>query len=320
MVYEANTLKNSLESNWSLTGRLAKAGTNLSTTTPNPPEAYPIRFYGHAQDENDHYLKAIEVVKDTSKASEYKSEFFKRETDVFFITVKYEKHSSHIDAWDQWESDMEDIEEEIKRILDTVYDPFNGTGVFFSSDFVWKNQDMLNVDHPHLKRQLTITLTRIVSKNTGVFDTFQRGVLLDVSESQGAGLPGADYQYTEVFEVSAREGFPQKELQVTSHPDGKGFPLTYSLGFRGTITFATYIKSSDIGSSGHKINTFFKRNINNEVPEIVLLQTYTNEAGSTLTISSTIQVEEIQPSFPTSDLARLNVVAKILKPSSWSIS
>ena len=313
MVYEADTLRDVLFTNWALTGRLAKEGTANTDR--------PIFFFAREQVLDKIETKSITVIKDTSIKTRRKTEFFTIEEDRFTIEVRYKLQGTNRVDWDLSEADAEDMEEEVNRIIDTVYNPHLGTGIFFTSDFLWDNQDKINDESqsPVLLRILTITLTRIISRTNNVFDSFRRGIIFDDSASQGDNKPGADYSYTEVFNVEAFEGFSDKSLQVQAHPDGVGVPLLYSGAFGGTIIMSSYFKDTDVGTTTDKINQIYKRQSNGEHPEIVLIRTYTNAAGQTLTKTSTVRILEIKDPEPTSNILEWQMLGKIIKPSTWSV-
>ncbi len=318
MVYESDTLRDILELNWNLTGRLVKQGTDDSTR--------PVFFFAHEQNLDKIETKAVEVIKSTSKKIRRKTEFFTREEDRFEIKVRYKIQGTNTDDWDTSESDVEDMEEEIERIIDTVYNPQTGIGIFWSSDFNWKNEDQINTDKQRqiIVRTMTIILIRLISRVTGVFDSFQRGALFDLSASSNLNTPpGADYNYTEVFAIEEFEGFHSKEVQVQAHPDGKGVPLIYAGGFGGTMIMRSYMKAADLGSTADKINQIYKRQSNGEYPEVAILSTYTNQASQTLAktrVVNIIEVQDPQPSTEGNGLLVWTLIAKIIKPSVWSVT
>ena len=211
------------------------------------------------------------------------------------------------------------MEEKVLSILDTVYSPFTGTGGFFESDRTWRNEDNLTSQSPVLVRVLTLTLRKIISRSTGVFKTFQRGVLINKAASNpsmGAGT----YQLTEVFDISARQGYRLKQIQVTSHPDGQGIPLNYAGGFDGSWIARSYLKAADIGSEQFKINHIYERVSSGEHTEVVLIETYVNDAGQTLTKTTTIIITEVVDEAPLSNLNTFQMIGKIIKPSTWVVA
>ena len=133
LVYEADTLRDILFTGWALTGRLAKSGTANTTN--------PIHFFAHEQNLDKPEVRGVEVVKDTSKVTKNENEFYTREEDRYKITVRYKLISTRKEDWDQSEADVEDIEEETERLIKTTFNPQTGIGVFWRSDFTWRNED-----------------------------------------------------------------------------------------------------------------------------------------------------------------------------------
>ncbi len=318
MVYEADTLRDILFTGWALTGRLAKQGTALIKQ--------PIHFFAHEQNLDKPESRGVEVVKDTSLVTKNENEFYTREEDRFTITVRYKLLSTRKQDWDQSEADVEDIETEIERLLKTTFNPQTGIGVFWRSDFIWRNVDDINQskDRQVIVRTLSFVLVRLISRNTSVFDSFKRGALFDLSASSNMNnAPGADYNYTEVFAIEEFEGFHSKEVQVQAHPDGVGVPLIYAGGFGGTMIIRSYMKAADLGATADKINSIYKRQTNGEYIEVAILSSYTNNASQTLTKTRIVNIMEVQdPQLSTEGNGLLvwTLIAKIIKPSVWSVA
>ena len=318
MVYEADTLKEILRTSWTLTGLLSAEGTAAANNVLRP-----IKFFAREQLDEKIESKAIEVIKQTPLPIDENNEFFTEETDEFLIKITKKLGNVSKDDWDQAEADLEDIETEVERILKATYNPQTGVGVWFSTSFNWKNIDSIN--HPkedaYLIRTLTLTLTRIVSKSTDVFDSFKRGVFIDLSGSSNMdSAPGADYDYTEVYNIEKSEGFRDVELDVTSNPDGVGVPLFYAGRFSGTLVMHSKMRDNDIGSSADKINSIYMRQTNGEKIEAAIVRTYTNNASQTLTITTVVRVQEVRIVEPQTNLLEWQILAKVIKPSTMVIS
>ena len=318
MPYEAKTLADAIRTAWGLTGeRLAAAGTAGANELDRPIIIFP-----HDQQPTQLYSNSIEVIKKSPKATNYSTEYFTREDELFEIIVRHNRESADPTVWDQHESDVEDIEQEILRIIKLSYNPLAGLGPYFTSNMNWSNKDLegLKADKPFLFRVLSITLSRIVPRKTTAFITYKRAVLLDVSESEGSSLPGSDYQYTEIFNVSSRSGFRDHEVGVNDETEGIGIPWHYSGLFNGIFTAQSYMKSTDLGSQGHKVNTIWKKLTSGEQPKVVMLRTFNNENGDILTISQKIIFLDFQEVDPPHDLLQFNLVGKILKPGSYVVT
>jgi len=318
MVYEADTLKELLRLNWTLIGFMAAEGTAAAAKTIRP-----IKFF--ARDQNDEKIetKAIEVHKESPLVKSDSNEFFTNNDDEIKIRILYKLQDLNKEGWDLTEANVEDIEEEIERIIATTFNPQTGIGIFFTISQVWRDVDEINIpkQEPILVRELTIKLTRIVSRNAGVFDSFQRGIFFDTSASANMDNgPGGDYDYKEVFDIIDNEGFRPKELPVTSHPDGVGVQVIYAGAFAGVLTMTAKVDSTDIGSSADKINQIHKRQANGEYIEAVIVSTYTNNLSQTLTKTRFINVIDTRLVQGMSNLLEWQITAKVIKPSTMVIS
>jgi len=318
MVYEADTLRDILFTGWALAGRLAKSGTANTE--------YPIHIFAHVQNLDKIVTRAVEIVKDTSLVTKNENEFYTRQEDKFIITVRYKLLNTGQKDWDQSESDVEDIEEEVERLLKTVFDPQTGLGVFWRSDFTWRNEDNINQQNQTqvVIRTMNLVLVRLISRDTSVFDSFQRGALFDLSVSSNMdSAPGGDYNYDEVFSIEEFEGYRSREIQVQAHPDGVGVPLIYAGGFGGTMILRSYMKAADLGATADKINQIHKRQSNGEYIEVAIVSSYTNRASQTLTktrIVNIIEVQDPQISTEGNGLLVWTMIGKIIKPSIWSVT
>lgn len=321
MVYEADTLMEIIRTGWTLTGRLVIEGTAAAASSPKP-----ILLFAREQVKDKIKTKAIEVHKKSPLKSERINEFFTEETDEFLIKIVYKLQGEGKTSWDLMEGDVEDIETEINRIIKTTYNPQTGIGIFFRSTLTWTDADDINNDKqdPILVRELRILLTRFRSRSDNVFDSFQKGVIFDLSASSNMdSAPGADFSYTEVFEVESFEGFSTIGVQVNNHPDGKGVPLLYDGGFGGTLIMKSYLRSDDIGSTADKINQIYKRQANGEKVEVALVRTFTNNNSQTLTKTTIVRIIEVREAAPSSEANALltwQYIGKIIKPSVWSVA
>jgi len=310
LTYEAETLKNILFTNWSLTGRLAKTG------TPNTKR--PVFFFSREQIDDKIESKSLEVIKETPLTTQKNTEFYTNETDVFLLRWTYKLQGTTAADWDVSESDTELAETEINEILKTVYDPQNGVGVFFTSDLVWSDNDKINEGEadPYIVRELRLTLTRIISRNPKVFNTFDRGVFFIVSESSNMdNPPGADFDYTEVYDITGTQGHRVVELDVTENPDGVGIPLFYAGRFTGLIMMKSYFSADDIGNDASKINQIYRRQQNGELITAAIVQTYSNNNSQIYTETTLCLITEIRKPSPMSALKTWEITGRIIKPT-----
>lgn len=317
MVYEADTLKETLRTNWALTGKLAAEGTVAADG-----QIRPVHFFARDQIEDKIVSKAVEVHKRSPLVTKQENEFFTNETDEIGIRVVYKVEGTSKKGFDESESNVEDIEEEVERILDLTFNPQTGIGIFFTRSLDWSDEDKINIPgkDAYIVRELTIRLTRIVSRSNNVFDSFQRGALFDLSASANMNTPpGADFNYTEVFNITENEGFRPREIPVTSHPDGAGVQLFYAGAFSGLILMNSKLKSDDIGTTSDKINQIKLRQSNGEYIEAAIVSTYTNNNAQTLTVTRIVHVIDVRITQGMSNLLEWQITAKIIKPSTLTV-
>jgi len=321
LTYQADTLLQLFQANWSLTADRV----TIANSPASIGKKRPIIIFAREQIADKIQTKAIEIIKQSPLISQEIDEFLTTETDEFLIRGRYKLQGISKDAWDVSESDMEDIEEEINRIIKITFNPQNGTNIFFTSSLNWRNKDDINTGNadPIAVRELTLRLTRLISRSNTVFDSFQRGVIFDVSASSNMDTPPAsDVTYAEVHDVNATEGFRDKEIQVTDHPDGAGFPLFFAGGFGGVLTMQSYFDSSDVGAgtSTADLNQIYKRQSNGEKSEVAILRTYTNNNSQTLNLLTLIRVLEIKLIEPKSQPLQWQILGKIVKPTTMTIT
>ena len=181
--FAADTLRDSIESGWALSGNLSKTATDSFKE--------PVQFFAHPQIEGNEVTKAIEVTKINTPESENETEYtdYSEITDIFEITARLRLDDSEDTEYDTSESDIEDMTEEVRRIVKTVYSPQAGNGSFHRANWSWQNRDNLFSSKPELKRILTLTLFQIKAQTDEVF-TGRSGVLVfDTSASTADSKP-----------------------------------------------------------------------------------------------------------------------------------
>lgn len=313
-LYTANTLMQAIKAAWNLTDDLEVEGGPDAANRP-----YPLKFYAHDMLKAREWTKAIVVKNLTEVPNEFKGEFFKRVEQKFEIECRIKLQAGDESGWNYTETYFQEMANYLVGILDTIYNPWNGTGAYWESDRTWEKKDNLDARSPVLIRSLTITLSYIVARNSNVFTTFQRGVLIDLANSVPAIGTGT-YQYTEVFDVANQEGYGTKELPITTNSDGQNIPLYYSTRFKGDWIGDSYLSGSDLGSAGQDINQLYLLVNAGEQRLCAFIQKYTNPAGKTLTKTTLVIINEVQESYPKTELATVKFIGKIVKPSMWSVA
>lgn len=264
MAYDADTLKDYIETNWSLTGQLSKtAATGINEY---------VWFYAHPQVDATESRKAIEVRQVTPTENITIHPKFEEVRVDYLIRCRYTVEGIAPDVYDNAESNMQAMTDEINRILDTLYNPITFTGTFFSSSRNWQNMDEIGETTHVLIRELTLSLTKIRSGLTSAFIGYGGVLVFKNTESQGDNKPGNDYTYTEAYDVQVEEGFAQIKENITGNPDGKGVPAFYRGTYSGFFQCNMYAKEADVGVQTNQLNTIFKQLSNGSIATIAFLQ------------------------------------------------
>ena len=127
MVSQPTTIRNSLRTNWGLTGRLTK--------TPTATVTEIVKFYDREQVLGNEWPKAVVVRKINKEADENVTEHphFTEVRDVYEITCYYRVQDVQEITFSDAIEDIEDMGSEVLRILRLTFSPSAGTGIFFVS-------------------------------------------------------------------------------------------------------------------------------------------------------------------------------------------
>lgn len=315
MVYQADTLRDTLYSNWALSAPLAKSGTSGA-------KGQPVYFYAHSQIPAKESRKAVIVRKTSPLENVVSHPKFDEVSDTFEINCYYVNQGGSLETYDVSESNIEDMEDEVLRILKTVYNPLNGTGTFYRSNQAWQNRDDLSQATQILQRVLTFTLTKVRSGLTTVFKGFGGVLAFDTSASQGDSLPAQDYTYTEAFDVNWVGGYAQLEEDVDENPNGEHIPVFFTSKYNGRFNCVMSLKKADIGSGTHQLPTIGGIMSSGEVPEVVFLWaiTSTETSVSTLTASIKVRIISIEPTISVEDIGKVRLIGRIITPPTFVLS
>jgi len=284
-----------------------------------------VQFYAHPQIVGNEWSKAVEVQKINTPALENELEFpsFSTIQDTFLIKCRYRLKGSNETQYDEAEKDIEDMTEEVRRIVKTVYSPQAGNGVFHRTSWAWRIEDDLNASKPELIRTLRLTLFNIISKSDEVFTGLSGILTFDVSESANMdSAPGGDYIYTEAEQVSIREGTSVTEHINQDTANGIGVPKLGAGRFRGFFNARIFAKKSDIGSTAEKLDKIYILQANGQHIEAAFLQTNTNTEGTPATLSTTSYVKVTEMEQIASDVALVgfNISGRLIKPTTRAVA
>lgn len=279
-----------------------------------------VKFFARPQTVGNEWTKAVEVRKINTEALQNEVEYpdYIEKRDIFEISCRYRVKGTNETQFNQAESDIEDMTEEVRRIVKTVYSPSGGNGVFHTATWDWRNRDNFNASKPELIRTLILTLLNVVSKSDEVFSGFGLVLTFDLSESANMdSAPSTDYVYTEAHDVQLSEGYSVTEALYKDNANGVRVPRLGAGRFRGTFSARIFTKKSDIGTTAEKINKIYILQANGQHIEAALLHQTTNTEGTPATLSATSYVKVTNMVMNTNDtnLVQYTITGRLIKPT-----
>ena len=305
MTFSADTLKDTIESAWSLTGLLSKTGAD------NMKEV--VQFFAYPQIPGNEVTKAVTVQKIQSETNENVVEHptFNEVQDIYEITVYYRTLDVQLISRDESYSNLEDMGDEVVRILKTQFNPATGIGVYFQASRNWSREDEFDTAQPDLRRRLRFILTTIESEDDSVF-TGVNGLLI-YDRSQGTGnQPVSNYTYTEVNDVTQNGGF---NLIKRLTRGGNSIANRATGLYNGSFEFETMVKEADIeGSTTNFIEEIDRLLPNGELPEVFLIKETQNKQGDTFRHTTRMQIVDKSCLYEREDLARFKLRGEVIAP------
>lgn len=306
MVFSADTLRDIIETNWSLTGRLSKTGTDTMKEV--------VYFYAYPQMMGNETTKAVTVQKINALENEtvIQHPTFNEVIDIFEIEARYRTLDVQPVVRDEAFSDLEDMTDEIVRILKTLYNPGSATGSYFKVRREWvRLDDYANSSQPDLRRRMRFSLTTLTSDSNEVYTGY--GGVLVYDRSQGTGnQPASDYEYSEVSRVQQSGGTTVVKALSRSR---RNIPQRFSGQYEGQFIMETKAKASDIGTgTSNFLNQIGAMLSNNEHPEVFLIQTVPNGAGNSLNQSTKMVIINFEQIYPDEELATFRLTGDVFEP------
>jgi len=279
MTAAATTLRDTISTEWALTGELNKVSEGSGATLMDEV----VQFFDRFQVVGNEVTKAVIVQKINSEENEtvIRHPNFNEIVDIYEITVRYRVIDVNADNYSDSLDFVEQMATEVVRILRTVYNPSSTTNIYFRTMNTWTNEDVDVGNQRDLQRKLRFTLTTITSDDPEVYSGFGGVLVFDTSESQGDSLPVADYTFVSVKNINADEGFSQIPTLTKDKSQGVGVPLLMRGQFSGTFSALMYAqKTNIIGSTIEKLQNIYRLQgaapIAGQVAEVVLLRSNTN--------------------------------------------
>lgn len=315
--FQAKTLSDTIETNWALTGALTKVKTSTRTNI--------VKFFGHPQAPETENKKAVYVKKQTPLNSVVHYPRYDSIRDTFELQCRYTAEFAKKSAWDNAEERVEDMCEEVVRIVKTVYDPQTSTGVFWTTSYEWRNDDQIDLKIKVLRRTLVLHLTYLKSRDTTVFEGNSGVLTFDLSETVADSKPSNDYIYTEVFDVDIGEGYGIDAVMTNDVTQGQNVPVLFSTMYAGQIRFIMRAKKADLNVS--TVNALYKMfllqassPLDKELPTITLLSDVDNTESPVVTFrtSSSVKIIDMRKRVRELDLVEFTVTGMLTKPSTVS--
>ncbi len=282
---EAQTIKELLFNNWSLTGELS----NVVVGDMNQV----VNFFDRGQIPGNKKAKAVVVQKINELGNENIVEHpkFFEQSDTFEVSCFLQVPTSADDVFSVWIDLMQQMTGEVVRILKTVYSPSSTTGEFFRTNTAWAKDDTFAPDDAMLGRILRFTLTRIVATTEEVFLGYGGVLAFDTSESSGDSLPISDFTYTEVQRVQTVQGWRNIPYITTDSPATTAIPIYYRGAFSGQFSCQMFLKKSDITlGTLNSLSQIFLPQSNGELGTAVFLQSNDNTEVAPVSLIESIPV------------------------------
>ena len=148
---EAQTIKELLFNNWSLTGELSKV---VVVGTNGEDMDQVVNFFDRGQLPGNKKAKAVVVQKINELGNENIIEHpkFFEQSDTFEVSCFLQVPTAADDIFSVWIDLMQQMTGEVVRILKTVYSPSTTTGEFFRTNTAWTKDDTFAPDDAMLAR------------------------------------------------------------------------------------------------------------------------------------------------------------------------
>jgi len=169
---------------------------------------------------------------------------------------------------------------------------------------IWKREQVSRTQsHP----SYTVSTLRITVRQIIVTTATADGTLKFILSGSTVDS-GANYTYTNVFDVDLQSGYRTIEEGHT----GSNIPLRFAGHIQGRFIANIMINASDIGSTDDKLNEMTKLRTVGEKP--IYKFEYTNKTADSTTVVNTFtcEVESVQMQYRTNDGVVFRIIAKLV--------
>ncbi len=319
MVSQAETIKNLIETNWSLSGALSKTSTTAMKEV--------VYFFDRAQVLGNEKTKAVEVVKINNDEEENVTEHlnFIEVTDVYEITLRYRVIDVDKVPYSTALANVELMATELLDIMNTQFSPATSSTGWFVSAKTWRKEDHVDQAQPELKRILVMRLSQILPQDDTVFRGNNAVAIFDTSDSIGDNKPGSDYVYTEVRELSIVEGYDTNPHITKDKGRGRGIPHLVRGYFHGVWSALIFAKKADIdGATLDKLELIYQTQTNSpligQLAEIVMFHNVTNVVTPTPDVfqqKSFMRIIRMDKLTADAQLVAYRIIGQLTQPSEY---
>jgi hypothetical protein len=229
-----------------------------------------------------------------------------------FIIRYYDKI---VGGRDEQNDVLKQVEDEIISLIDgsTLEDP----NILLQTEQWERNHIQRDESHPEYNVSILTISVKTRIQSGAINDAI---LVFKTSTSTVNTPPGGDYTYTEVFDTEIMEGYRTIEEQVTKNPDdGLGVPLRFRGGWNSRFLTHIPVKTTDIGTTGDKVNQLNTLLQFGEKPIIGLIFTKnTADSPTAKQINQAIKldIEKVEYAYPYNDMTIYRVYGWLVKPSS----
>lgn len=177
--------------------------------------------------------------------------------------------------------------------------------VVFESKTWKRSQVDKSPGHPSYTVSILRVTVRQITTTTAIADGTLTFIL---ANSNVANPPGANYTYTNVFNVDLKVGYRDIEEGITD----SNIPIHFAGHLSGNFICSIMVNSTDVGSTGEKLDEMTKLLSTGEKPTYQF--TYVNKTAdsSTITNTFTCEVDSVQMQYSTTDGVVFRLIAKLI--------
>ena len=330
MVASSTNIRDFLIANWRGVGTAITTDRVDIVPVANMKEI--VTIYDRPLVEGNELSKTITIDKATEEEQEglFEHPNYTEVWDDYIIEVRYRVKDVQGIVYSEAESDIQEITQEVVRILKLRFNPANGVGTYFRTRNDWQILDYKEGFQVDLRRRLTLRLWQLRSEDEEVFLGYAGILSFDTSESEGDDKPVGDYIYTELRNVTIDEGFAQIPRLTKDKSKGVGVPLLTRGRFSGSFTALLSAKRSDVHQNVDPTTNQLSQigqvqlvaSIIGQVPEVAFIHATadTESVPVTLNTTSYFRVEKLRKIDGDAEILQYELRGKLTRPTVYDLT